>query len=356
MNLLSILFALLLFGFMIFIHEFGHFTVAKWAGVRVNEFSVGMGPAIISKKRKGTKYSLRAIPIGGYVALEGEEQKDEENMEDETDPSEEVPEGIGLYECPAWKRILIMAAGGIMNVFLGFVIIGILSAQQQYYGTATVAKFTDDAVTSEYLMVEDTFLSVNGEKVSSYYDLVFSLARDSDGVISAEVLRDGERVSIPEIRFTMAGEDKGSIYLDFRVYATEADFVSFVRNTFQWTGSLIKLVWRSVFDLIRGEFSLKSLSGPVGITSEISKAAKTVDFDGILLIIGLITVNLGVMNLLPLPALDGGRIVFALIELVTGFAVNRKVESIIHSVGLALLLALSIYVAYNDIVRIVTGG
>lgn len=338
---------------MIFIHEFGHFTVAKWAGVRVNEFSVGMGPAIITKKKKGTKYSLRAIPIGGYVALEGEEQKDDEEA---PDPDEEVPEGIGLYECPAWKRILIMAAGGIMNVLLGFVIIGILSAQQQYYGTATVAKFTDDAVTSECLMVDDTFLSVNGEKVSSYYDLVYSLVRDSDGVISAEVMRNGEKVEIPEIRFKMTGEDNSSIYLDFRVYATEADFGSFVSNTFQWTGSLIKLVWRSVFDLIKGEFSLKSLSGPVGITSEISKAAQTVDFSGILMIIGLITVNLGVMNLLPLPALDGGRIVFALIELVTGYAVNRKVESIIHSVGLALLLALSIYVAYNDIVRIVTGG
>ncbi|MBQ3501638.1 MAG: site-2 protease family protein [Oscillospiraceae bacterium] len=340
---MSIVIAVLLFGFMIFFHELGHFATAKWSGVRVNEFSIGMGPKIVSFTKGETDYSLRLLPIGGFVAMEGEdEESDDENS---------------FMACPVWKRIIITSAGAIMNLILGLAVVLILTCGQTLLGTTTIASFAENASSAEYLQVDDRILAVNGEKSGCDYDIVYSLVRDTDSVVSMDVLRGGEKIHLDEVVFDM--QDLGgtkSIILDFTIYGEEPTVFGRVSYAFRWTWSLIKLVWHSLGDIISGEFGISQLSGPIGVTETISDAVKTTNYKSILLILAIVTVNLGVFNLLPLPALDGGRIFFMVIELFRGKPINQKVEGIIHTVGMGLLMLLMVIVAYNDIVRLITGG
>ena len=340
---MSILIAILLFGFMIFFHELGHFATAKWAGVRVNEFSIGMGPKIISKTVGETAYSLRLLPIGGFVAMEGE---DEESDDDRR-----------FMACPVWKRIIITSAGAIMNLILGLAVIFVLTCGQNLLGTTTVASFFETASSAKYLEVNDTILAVNGEKAICDYDIVYSLMRDSDGVVSMDVLRDGKELHIDEVVFsTKDTNGVQTIILDFSIYGEEPTFFGRIGYSFRWTWSLVKLVWRSLGDIVSGDFGIKQLSGPIGVTETINTAVKKTDYKGLLLILAVITVNLGIFNLLPLPALDGGRIFFMIIELFRGKPIDQKVEGTIHAVGMGLLMLLMVVVAYNDIVRLITGG
>ena len=172
-----------------------------------------------------------------------------------------------------------------------------------------------------------------------------------------DVLRNGEKLHLDEVVFDMqeVGEAK-SIILDFSIYGEEPNIFGRISYAFRWTWSLVKLVWHSLGDIISGEFGISQLSGPIGVTDTISDAVASTNYKGILLILAVVTVNLGVFNLLPLPALDGGRIFFMIIELFRGKPINQKVESIIHATGMALLFLLMIIVAYNDIARLVTGG
>ncbi len=328
---------------MIFFHELGHFATAKWAGVRVNEFSIGMGPKIISKTVGETAYSLRLLPIGGFVAMEGEDEESEDERR--------------FMACPVWKRIIITSAGAVMNLILGLAVIFVLTCGQSLLGTTTVASFAENSSSANYLQIDDKILSVNGEKSGCDYDIVYSLIRDTDGIVSMDVLRNGEEVHIEEVVFNT--QDIGgtqAIILDFSIYGEEPTFFGRIGYSFRWTWSLVKLVWHSLGDIISGEFGISQLSGPIGVTETISDAVQTTNYKSILLILAVVTVNLGVFNLLPLPALDGGRIFFMIIELFRGKPVNQKVEGIIHAVGMGLLMLLMVVVAYNDIVRLVTGG
>ena len=340
---MSIVIAILLFGFMIFFHELGHFATAKWSGVKVNEFSIGMGPKVISKTFGETAYSLRLLPIGGFVAMEGEDEESDDER--------------SFMSCPVWKRIIITSAGAIMNLILGFAVVFVLTCGQQLIGTTTVATFAENASSADYLMVDDVILAVNGEKSGCDYDIIYSLIRDTDGKVSMDVLRNGEKLHLDEVVFDMqeVGEAK-SIILDFSIYGEEPNIFGRISYAFRWTWSLVKLVWHSLGDIISGEFGISQLSGPIGVTDTISDAVASTNYKGILLILAVVTVNLGVFNLLPLPALDGGRIFFMIIELFRGKPINQKVESIIHTVGMALLFLLMIIVAYNDIARLITGG
>ena len=340
---MSILIAVLLFGFMIFFHELGHFATAKWAGVKVNEFSIGMGPKIISKTFGETDYSLRLLPIGGFVAMEGEDEESEDDRR--------------FMACPVWKRIIITSAGAIMNLILGFAVVFILTCGQTLIGTTTVASFTEGASSADYLEINDKILAVNGEKAGCDYDIVYSLIRDTDGVVSMDILRGEEEIHLDEVVFnTQEIGGTKSIVLDFSIYGEEPNVFGRIGYSFRWTWSLVKLVWHSLGDIISGEFGLSQLSGPIGVTETISDAVKTTNYKSILLILAIVTVNLGVFNLLPLPALDGGRIFFMVIELFRGKPINQKVEGIIHTVGMALLMVLMVIVAYNDIARLITGG
>lgn len=337
-TVVTILIAIVVFSLLIFVHELGHFLTAKWAGIRVYEFALGMGPKLFSRERKGTAYSLRAFPIGGFCAM----AEDEESSE---------PDAFG--NAPLYKRILVIVAGSVMNLLMGLVILGFLSSQLQLLGTTQVAMFGEGAVSNQYLQVGDEILKINGHRVRTDNDLIYEFSRDRDGVMDMEVLRGGEKITLTGVTFNMDEYEDGSkvVALDFKVKGVEPTFLGCVRNTFNWTGSLIKQVWGALTDLIVGRVGVDQLSGPVGVTTAIGQAT-TMGYKSLLLLVAFITVNLGIFNLLPIPAVDGGRLIFLLIELVRRKPIPARYEGVVHAVGFMLLIGLMVFVTVNDVMKL----
>ncbi|MBP3330543.1 MAG: site-2 protease family protein [Clostridia bacterium] len=341
-----IIVAILFFGLIIFIHELGHFTFAKLFKVKVNEFAMGMGPTILKKKIKETTYALRLLPIGGFVSMEGED----EDSDDERSFSKK----------PCWQRIIIVAAGAVMNLLLGLIICICINANQDLIATSTVAGFREDAVSiSSGLQKEDKIIEIDDHSVTSYMDLSFLMMRDKDGVMDITVKRDGEKVRLNDVKFEMREYEDGtkSMYFDFVVYGVEPGFKNVITAASGETLSIIKVVYLSLFDLVTGQYGLNELSGPIGTVTYIADAAtdagKTHDWSTLLLIMALITINIGVFNLLPLPALDGGRLFFMVIELIRRKPIKQKYEAWIHAAGLALLIILMIVISASDILKLI---
>lgn len=336
---MSIIYTVLIFGVIIFIHELGHFLAARATGVTVNEFAIGMGPALWKRQGKRTLYSLRAFPIGGYCAFEGEE----EDTEDENSfRKKSVP-----------RRLLICAAGALMNLVLGFVILLSVLAGAEYYSSTTVAAFKEEASSSESgLQVGDRIVKMNGVSIWSDQDIVYEIVRDEDGIIEMEVIREGERVTLPAVRFQMKGEGENrSVYLDFKVAAIEASVGNALSQAGRKTLSLARSAWSSVGDLIVGKIGFSELSGPVGVGQVVGQAAKA-GAKNVLNLAAFITISVGMFNLLPFPALDGGRIIFLLIEAVRRKPLNPKWEGYVNAAGLLLLFALMILVTAKDIFQL----
>lgn len=215
----QVIIAVLVFGTLIFVHELGHFTVGKLSGMRVNEFAIGMGPAIWHRQKGETKYALRLFPIGGYVAVEGED-------EDSSDPR-------AFCNVRLWKRILFVCAGAIMNLLLGFVILSILVSLRTALPTTIVSDFREGATSNAYLERYDKILKINGNSVFTANDVTFSMISDKDGVVDFSVLRDGKRLEIPGIDFGMQVEEDGTrlINLDFYVFSAQKTFLGSVKYT-----------------------------------------------------------------------------------------------------------------------------
>lgn len=340
MNAGTIIIAVIVFGALIFFHELGHFATAKLTGVRVNEFALGMGPAIFKFTKGETRYALRLFPLGGYCAFEGDD-------EESSDPR-------AFCNAQLWRRILIIVAGSLMNLLLGLILLGFLTTQQQSLGSTIVAGFHENSTSSRYLMEGDEILRVNNHRVYSDNDLVYEFMRDRDGVMEMQVLRGGEKLTLPNVTFQMrdVGDGAQAIFIDFKVRAVPKTVMGVVANSFNWTNSIVKQVWGSFIDLITGRYGINQLSGPVGVTSAIGQAS-SMGLRSLLLLVAFITVNLGVFNLLPLPALDGGRLIFLLIELVRRKPVSPKYEGLVHAVGFILLIGIMIIVTVNDVVRLV---
>lgn len=329
--------SVLIFLVLVMIHEFGHFAVAKACGVTVREFAVGMGPLIFKKEYKGTVYSLRCIPIGGFCSLEGED-------EDSAD------EGAFGNKSP-FKRILILAAGAAMNILLGFVLMCIIMFSKS--ASAVPVPVIDSvqeqsAAEDAGLMPGDRIVRINGEKIQTQMELKFELSRYRGGNINIDYIRDKEHKSV--VLTPKAGED-GSYYIGFVAKVEPLDFSGRLYHAFWYTAFYGKAILVSVWDLITGSIGMESMSGPVGIVSEIGNAASRGVGD-ILQLAALITINLGLFNLLPLPALDGGRIFFVLAEVVTRRKIPAEKEGFVHLVGFALLIGLMIFATWNDISRI----
>ena len=365
---ITLIAALIVFSAVIAIHEFGHFTVAKLCGIQVNEFSIGMGPALWKKIYKGTQYSLRALPVGGYVALEGEESpesqqaeaaRDEREAEDENPVPPEQRTGIPLNEAPVWQRVLVMVAGAFMNFVLGFVVLVILVAAQEGAITSkTIYSIENDALCGQTgLQAGDKVLAVNGRRCFVANDMLYELMRTEDYSASFTVLRDGKKVELPGVQFDTWQDDKGETHmsLGFTVYGikkTPLNVLKEAGNSVLYYG---RIIFASLSDLLRGRESINDLSGPVGIVSAIGQAA-SYGWQDLLEMLALITVNVGIFNLLPFPALDGGKVVFLLIEGVTGHAVPEKIQSGLIVAAFALLFGLMIFATYNDILRLITGA
>ena len=353
--MLYIVIAILLFGFLIAIHEFGHFITAKAFGVRVNEFAIGMGPAIFSKQKGETLYALRAFPVGGYCAMEGEDEDSED------------PRSFGAQK--GWKRLVILAAGAFMNFLAGLVLILLLFFGAQAFTTPVISGFMDGFPLEgeQGLMAGDRIVSINGERIYLYNDVTLFLNRGSGEPYDVVVERDGQRIVLNDLplelrEYTVDGQSVTRYGLYFAV--EEATVGAKLRNSWYNAIDFVRLVRISLTDLVTGNAGLKDMTGPVGIVDTITQvgsqsASVRIALENILYFGALIAVNLAVMNLLPLPALDGGRIFFLLINGTWMFLFRRRIdpkyEGYVHLAGLVALLALMTVVTFNDLARIFGG-
>ena len=297
------MFALLFFGVIIMIHECGHFACAKLFKVKVNEFSLGMGPALFKRKKGDTLYAVRLFPIGGYVAMEGEDDASEDER--------------AFNKKPVWQKMIFVVAGALMNLILGFILmVLLLTTSTDLIGTNTIKEFYPDAVSSQYgLQAGDRFVEIDGHHVWSELDLSFLMSRSQDGVFDFVVERNGEKVTLNDVHF--ATEQQNGITLiqyDFIIIGEQPGFLNIVKNAFTQSASIVRMVWLSVFDLVTGRYGMSELAGPVGtvdiIADVTAQAVSSGSLTNLLTIMAFITINVGVANLLPLPALDGGRFLF----------------------------------------------
>ena len=449
MNPLYILYAILIFGLLIFIHELGHFIVARLCGVKVLEFAIGMGPKLISWKGKkhGTRYALRLFPIGGFVNMLGENGMEavqgengingEEESGEVQEPTELSPELAKQAYCNqnVWKRILISIAGPAMNIILGFLLMLVIVLTQGHVAagsnivagfhvqyTAEEAQFgfqPDDylylvngerllsysdfesivrgangenitvvvqrlnAEKSEYvdteisvvldqkdvepflklfsgslsensgLKMKDRIIKVNSTRVHTYDELSYEIMNQGYKPLKLTVLRDGEKVVLEDVvvpSYVSEGITFGNV--DFIPYReAKFDFVTVLKHTLFRSLSTVKMVYDSLFGLFSGRYGVEAVSGPVGITKVVGQAAQY-GLTTVLNLVVVISINLGVMNLLPIPALDGGHIFIYLIEVVRRKPMKRELEGIINFVGLVLMLALAVLVAIKDIIAL----
>ena len=334
--------AVLVFIVVIVIHEFGHFLLAKLNRIRVNEFAVGFGPRLFKKRIGETEYSLRLIPFGGVCAMEGED-------EDSDDPR-------AFGNAKAWRRLLVIIAGAVFNILLGFVLAVVIVASQNMFATTTVAKFDDNAVSSRYgLQVGDEIIRANGRAVYTTYDLSYILTSDEDGSVDFVVRRDGKKTELDGVKFDLQEYNDGKRYikLDFFVYGEKRSFGSVLKNAGKTVLSNARIVFMSLGDLLTGRYGINDMSGPVGITVAIGDAARQ-SLSSALYLACLITVNLGIFNMLPIPALDGSRALFIIIEMIRRKPVPAKYEGIVHTVGFIALLALMAVVMFSDIYKLFT--
>lgn len=440
-----ILIGVLLFELIIFIHEFGHFITAKKSGIKVNEFSLGMGPKIFSFGKGETKYSLRIFPIGGFCAMEGED--------------EESPEPRAFNNAKVWKRMIVVIAGAVMNIILGFVLMFVVVVQQDAYSSTEVQSFpatsfssctglqsgdvikeingygistsmdfnypistaelkTVDGSTLEIYkedcgnnlynmavsLVQDKNNKLNDEQVSkvnellskstneivkakskedafSVYENYYKKINDACGIkdykvekiveketrkrYTADILveRNGEEKLLKNVQFftyTTKDNSDPQVSIDFYVKPIEKTFGSVISQTFKQTISTCKMIYASLGGLLTGKFGLKDMSGPIGIASAVTTVASESLSSGfmsavnsIIYVMMIITVNLGLFNMLPFPALDGGRFVFLIIEAIRGKSVPRKVEAIVNGIGMGLLILLMILITANDIFKLI---
>lgn len=357
---MSIVVAILVFCVIIMLHEFGHFIAAKACGIYVKEFAIGMGPALLRKKGKETEYVLRLLPIGGFCAFEGEDGGASEE-EKQSNPR-------AFNARPVWQRMIVLLAGPLMNLILGFIVVVCMMCSMEYVPSSVIHSFKDQSVSSRYLMPGDKILSIDGLTIFTDTDISYKLLnsdRKNDKgnlVYDFKVKRDGEVITLRDVEFMTTEHEDGStgVYFDFIIVGREKTFATVIPQSWRESCSTARLIVMTLVDLVRGKYGLNELSGPIGVGSVISDAVtdavKTFSPTQLLFIISLITINVGVFNLLPVPALDGARIVFLLIELLRRKPVKPEVEGTIHAVGMALLMVLMVIVTFGDIRRLFTGG
>lgn len=325
--------AIFVFLLVVFIHELGHFTVAKMVGIKVNEFAIGMGPKIIQTKKGETLYTLRILPIGGYVKMEGED-------ENSNDPR-------SFNKVSALARIAVVSAGAIMNFVLALVVLSIVA-----FNTGTPTTTIDETIANSPAQISgiqagDRIVSINQVTTDSW-NKISEIINNSDpnGELEIKLVRN-EQESIIRVKPTV---DEGRTIIGI-IPSYERTFFSAIKGGIDNTVLFITLMFDFLKMLFQGKVSTNDLSGPIGVINEIGNAAK-LGITNILFLLGFISVNLGFFNLLPIPALDGSRIVFLLIELVRGKPIDPDKESFIHLIGFVLLISLMLIVTYKDLIRI----
>ena len=387
MNTILYLFlTLLLLSIMIVIHELGHFLFAKLFKVTVLEFSVGMGPALFTTRKKKkiktddesqsnigdtfyskdasgkaparskntgeseqgngkTVFSIRALPIGGYVSMAGEDDAS-------TDEN-------AFCNKPVWQRFIVTVAGPVMNILLGiicmFTLVGMECTENGFLASNVIGDFQEGAISStceEPLMVGDNVIKVDGVSIHTGNELIYEILNSGYEPIDLVVIRDGKEITLKDVTFPtnqVSGATVG-VY-DFKVLKEDVSFGSVMKHAFFRSFSTIKLITDSLKDMLTGRYGADAVSGPVGMAGAVEDAAKSGEYS-LLYLFTLITMNLGVFNLLPLPALDGGRMIFLIIEGIRRKPLKKEIEQSINTAGLMLLLALMLLVTLKDVVNL----
>lgn len=355
MKIVFILSAILIFGLLIAVHEFGHFITAKLCGVRVNEFAIGMGPLIWQKEKGETLYSLRAFPVGGFCAMEGED-------EDTGDERSFVRQGF-------FKKFLILAAGSLMNFLTGILILLVLYSSAAAFMVDTVAGLAPEfeRTGENGLMEGDRFYKVDGYRtyVSGDARLFLSYADDT---VDIEVVRDGRRILLEDVKKQTYTSMDGTQYTGFGLYvgpeAVPATLGVKLQYTWYQAIDFVQMVWFSLAQLFSGGAGMEDMSGPVGIVSTITQVGQEAQESGGILSAmrsvfyfgALLAVNLAVMNLLPIPALDGGRIFFLIIDaialLVFKRTVPEKYQAIVNTAGFVILMGFMLLITFKDVFQI----
>lgn len=382
---------IIIFLVLISLHEFGHFVMSKLSGVRVIEFSIGMGPAIFKKQGAETLYSLRIFPVGGYCKLEGEDEKTD-------DPK-------AFCNQKLYKRFLVVCAGAILNVILGFVLFVVITlAEPHPEGVQNRINLpvVDTVIENSYLAQSgiqsgDRIVEINGHKIYFYNDIsLYTDKFDENSQARITVKRDKKKYTydvIPsisettyrygensvEVTTSINGIKETNIYeyteqnieeakkvvgqtanekkliIGFTPKSEPVGINNIFTYAFHYTGFIVRMVYRAFWDMLTGAVGFDQVSGPVGIVSAVNTAVNTGSYKwiNILYLTALLTINLGVFNLLPLPALDGGRLFFMLIELVRRKPVPAEKEGMVHAIGLILLLCLTVVISFNDIIKLI---
>lgn len=376
--MVTALVTIVIFLVMISLHEFGHFFVAKLCGITVLEYAIGMGPAILKKQRGETLYSVRILPIGGYCKMEGEDGESDE-------PGAFCNQKI-------WKRFLVVVAGAVLNVILGFAIFVIIAVSTAPFASNVISSLDERSYMYEAgVMPGDKIIEINGRKISFYRDIeLYKSEITSSETVVMKVKRDGVKLEfefplsklsgirtygadgyteetymngVSETKTYKYSEDAvidesiigktetiDSLMLGFSPKIEELSFISAVKEAYFNTKFVVRLVYKALFDLVSGKAGIEQVSGPVGIVDAVNTAVNS-DYSvlSVLSLAALLTINLGVFNLLPLPALDGGRIFFMLIELIRRKPIPAEKEGLVHAIGLLLLLAFALVISAKDI-------
>lgn len=346
-NISHILLALLIFGFLIFIHELGHYLTARAFHVTIREFAIGMGPKLCSHRsaKTGIAYSLRALPIGGFVSMVGEdEESDDQNA---------------FHRKPVWQRIIITSAGAFMNLLIGVIVMSMLVMTQDILPSNVIGAFiqyedgTPNYTQAAGLQVGDEIIEIEGTRVRIANETIYEVMRRGIEPLDVTVIRGGERITFKDVLFPTI-VDHGIRYgtVDFKVNPEVKTPAAVLKHAVFRSTSTIKMIWESLYDLVNGRYGVESVSGPVGVTKALGEAAESGVGDLVYLAV-VISMNLGVMNLLPLPALDGGRLLFQIIELLRRKPVPPEIEGYVHFAGMVLLMILMVVVAVKDIFTLI---
>lgn len=347
-TILNLLLFVLILGILVFVHELGHFLTAKKSGVHIYEFSIGMGPEIKSIKGKdGIQYSIRALPLGGYVQMAGEIYED--------DDTKKIPKEKFMCNRPWYQRIIILVAGVFNNFLLAIVLFFVIAL---IWGTPSLKPVIydvveDSAAEQAGLQAGDTITAVNGSKVTTWDKAqLLLLLNDKDNKYEISVKhKNGKKETLtvePKTEKTDSGETK--VFGIQMKSDVSKGFLPALKYGFQKFVSLVEQMCLTITNLFTGGLSINSLSGPVGIYTVVGES-RNAGIQSVLFLIAYLSVNLGIMNILPIPALDGGHVLFLIIEKIRGKKIDAKIESIVTTVFFGLLLLLMIYVSIHDVIR-----